>query len=237
METSFQANILTLYPDMFPGPLGFSNAKKALEKNICSLNVVDIRDFAQDKHKSVDDEPFGGGAGMVMKPDVLDRAIKQTHTDSSMPLIYMSPRGKPLNQKMVHSLVDKGGATILCGRFEGVDQRVLDKNDVIEVSIGDYILSGGEPAAIVLLDSIIRLLPNVTGKKQSLEEESFEEGLLEYPHYTRPNNWEGYKVPEVLISGHHQKIADWRKQKSVEVTKLKRPDLYEKYIRSNSLEN
>jgi tRNA (guanine37-N1)-methyltransferase len=233
MSSCWKANILSIFPQMFPGPLGFSNAGRALEEKRWSLNAVDLRDFALDKHKSVDDEPFGGGAGMVMKPDVLDRAINDIHQDD-MPLIYLTPRGKLLNQSRVHELAEGKGATILCGRFEGVDQRVLEKHNFEEICIGDYILSGGESAAIVLLDSVIRLLPNVTGKKESLEDESFERGLLEYPHYTRPQDWEGRKVPEVLISGHHQKIADWRNNQSVEVTKLRRPDLYEAYQKTKA---
>ncbi|MCP4394807.1 MAG: tRNA (guanosine(37)-N1)-methyltransferase TrmD [Alphaproteobacteria bacterium] len=220
--------VLTIFPEMFPGYLGCSLAGKALEKGLWNLDVVNIRDFATDKHRSVDDNPFGGGAGMVMKPDVIDRAIKSSHKKGR--LIYFTPRGKKLNQDKVKSLMTEENITLLCGRFEGIDQRVFEANNIEEISIGDFILSGGEPAAMILMDAVIRLLPDVMGSNLSLEEESFENGLLEYPLYTRPQNWEGKEVPEVLLSGHHENITKWRLEKAKEITKDKRNDLWEKYI-------
>jgi len=201
---SWAATVLTLYPDMFPGPLGHSLAGKALEEEIWSLETVNIRDHATDKHASVDDTPAGGGAGMVLKPDVL----------------------KPLSQERVLQLAEGPGAVIICGRFEGIDERVIEARGLEEVSIGDYVLSGGEPAALVLLDAVIRLLPDVMGNACSGEAESFSGGLLEYPHYTRPRSWEGREIPEVLLSGDHGRIAKWRAQRSEELTQERRPDLW-----------
>ena len=226
-KAPWHATALTIFPEMFPGPLGQSLAGRALEKGIWSLDAVNIRDFATDKHRSVDDVPFGGGAGMVMRPDVLDAAIRGC--GGSGPLIYMTPRGRLMDQALVRELADGPGATILCGRFEGVDQRVLDAHGALEVSLGDFVLSGGELPALVLLDAIVRLLPGVLGNQDTLAEESFEWGLLEYPHYTRPQAWEGREVPEVLLSGHHERIRAWRLDQAERVTKARRPDLWDRY--------
>ena len=224
----FRAVVLTLFPDMFPGPLGASLAGKALHDGVWSLETVDIRGFASDKHRTVDDSPFGGGAGMVMRPDVLDAAITASRP-SGTPLIYLTPRGRILDQARVRELAAGAGATVLCGRSEGVDQRLLEAQEVEEVSLGDFILSGGEAAAIALLDAVVRLLPGVVGKTESLENESFETGLLEYPHYTRPDVWSGREVPEVLRSGHHAKVAAWRQAQAEEITRIRRPDLWARY--------
>ena len=224
----WRATILTLYPDMFPGPLGTSLAGRALEKGLWSLDTFHIRDFAEGKHRNVDDTPAGGGAGMVLRPDVVGRAIDAaTGEGDRRPRILLSPRGKPLTQEKVRSLKEAGGAILLCGRFEGVDQRVIDGRNLEEISIGDYILSGGELGAMVLMDAVVRLLPGVMGKVASGEDESFESGLLEYPHYTRPTVWEGHEIPDILASGHHGKIAKWRHEQAVALTKERRPDLYE----------
>ncbi len=224
----WRASVLTLYPDMFPGPLGTTLAGRALENGIWSLEAVHIRDFAEGKHRNVDDTPAGGGAGMVLRPDVVARAIDHvTAASDTRPRILLSPRGKPLTQEKVHQLKDAGGVILLCGRFEGVDQRVIDGRNLEEISIGDYILSGGELGAMVLMDAVVRLLPGVMGKVASGEEESFESGLLEYPHYTRPTVWEGREIPDILTSGHHGNIAKWRQQQAIELTKDRRPDLYE----------
>ena len=227
------AQVLTLFPEMFPGFLGASLAGKALEKRIWALEVLDIRDFARDKHRAVDDAPFGGGAGMVMRPDVVDAALLaaraaagQRGGEASGPAIYLSPRGRLLTQAMAREIVAGPGVTLLCGRYEGVDQRVLDAHGVAEVSIGDYVLSGGEPAALVLLDAVVRLLPGVVGNEASPAEESFERGLLEYPHYTRPAEWQGRAVPEVLLSGHHENIRRWRMAEAERITRERRPDLW-----------
>ncbi|WP_294395481.1 tRNA (guanosine(37)-N1)-methyltransferase TrmD [uncultured Sphingomonas sp.] len=225
---SFAATILTLYPEMFPGPLGISLAGRALAQGRWSLEAVQIRDFATDKHRSVDDTPAGGGAGMVMRADVLAAAI-DAHADGR-PLIAMTPRGRPLDQARVRELAGGSGVTILCGRFEGVDQRLFDARAIEEVSIGDYVLSGGETGALVLLDACVRLLPGVMGAASSGDEESFESGLLEYPHYTRPFEWEGRTIPEVLRSGDHAKIAAWRKAQAEIITRSRRPDLWERHI-------
>jgi len=225
-----KVNILTIFPELFPGFLGSSLTGRALEENKFELNAINIRDYALDKHKSVDDTPCGGGAGMIMRPDVLGRAIKENHTKGR--IIYMSPRGKTLTQSKVRELSKEEELTIICGRFEGIDERVIEAYDIEEISLGDYILTGGEQAALVMLDAIIRLLPGVLGNSSSIEEESFENNLLEYPQYTRPIEWEGRLVPEVLLSGHHQKISEWRKQQSEATTKVKRPDLYKIYLES-----
>ncbi len=227
---SFHAQILTLYPDMFPGPLGASLAGRALADGTWSLDTIQIRDFADDRHRSVDDTPAGGGAGMVLRADVLGRAVD--HAVAAQPgarLLHMSPRGTPLTQARVRNLAAGSGVTILCGRFEGVDQRLLDARAIEEVSIGDYILSGGELGAMVLLDACVRLLPGVMGATLSGEDESFENGLLEYPHYTRPQEWEGRTIPEVLRSGDHARIAAWRENAAREITRLRRPDLWERH--------
>lgn len=224
----WRATVLTLYPDMFPGPLGTSLAGRALEKGLWSLDRLHIRDFAEGKHRNVDDTPAGGGAGMVLRPDVVGRAIDAaTGEGDTRPRILLSPRGKPLTQDKVRELKEAGGAILLCGRFEGVDQRVIDGRHLEEISIGDYILSGGELGAMVLMDAVVRLLPGVMGKVASGEDESFESGLLEYPHYTRPAVWEDREIPEILSSGHHGNIAKWRHEQAVALTKERRPDLFE----------
>ncbi|CCG08739.1 tRNA (guanosine(37)-N1)-methyltransferase TrmD [Pararhodospirillum photometricum] len=225
---SLRAVVLTLFPEMFPGPLGASLTGKALTNGLWSLDAVDIRSFATDRHRTVDDSPFGGGAGMVMRPDVVDAAIEASWPGDG-PLIYLSPRGRPLDQALAHTLAQVPSLTVLCGRYEGVDQRVLEARAVQEVSIGDYVLSGGELAAFVLLDAVVRLLPGVLGGAQSLDEESFEGGLLEYPHYTRPAVWQERAVPEVLISGHHQNVAAWRRAQAEDLTRQRRPDLWARY--------
>lgn len=223
---TFRATVLTLYPEMFPGHLGVSLAGRALERGDASIEPVNIRDFATDKHRSVDDTPAGGGAGMVLKPDVLARAIDAVSPgDDLRPRLLMSPRGRPLSQQRVRELAGGPGTVIICGRFEGVDQRVIDARSLEEVSIGDYVLSGGEPAALVVLDAIIRVLPGVMGNAASGEQESFEAALLEHPHYTRPQVFEGRTIPEVLTSGNHKAIETWRAAQSLELTKRRRPDL------------
>jgi tRNA (guanine37-N1)-methyltransferase len=221
---SFKATILTLYPEMFPGFLGASLSGKALARGDWSVEAAQIRDFATDKHRSVDDTPAGGGAGMVLRPDILGKAIDSI-ADDERPRLLMSPRGRPLTQARVRELADGPGAVIVCGRFEGVDQRVIDARNLEEVSIGDYVLSGGEPAAMILLDAVVRVLPGVMGNKQSGVHESFENGLLEHPHYTRPAEWEGQTIPEVLTSGNHKKIDEWRHRQALKLTKERRPDL------------
>ncbi|WP_159952749.1 tRNA (guanosine(37)-N1)-methyltransferase TrmD [Rhizobium sp. 18065] len=221
---SFKASILTLYPDMFPGHLGHALAGRALERGDWSLEAVQVRDFAEDKHRSVDDTPSGGGAGMVLKPDVLARAIDSI-ADDARPRLLMSPRGRPLTQQRVRALADGEGVVIVCGRFEGVDQRVIDARQLEEVSIGDYILSGGEPAALTLLDAVVRILPGVMGNQLSGVHESFEGGLLEHPHYTRPQVFEGSEIPDVLTSGNHAAIEKWRHAEAVKLTRARRPDL------------
>jgi len=228
---SFRATILTLYPEMFPGHLGTSLAGKAMERGQWSLDTVQIRDFATDKHRTVDDTPAGGGAGMVLKPDVLARAIDHASENDGRPRLLMSPRGKPLTQKRVRELAGGNGIIIVCGRFEGVDQRVIDGRGLEEVSIGDYILSGGEPAALILLDAIIRILPGVMGNDLSGLHESFEGGLLEHPHYTRPQIWEDREIPAVLTSGNHAAIAKWQREQAEELTRERRPDLLEKKLK------
>lgn len=232
-EPCWTAAVLTLFPEAFPGPLGLSLAGKALENGLWRLETVDIRNFASDKHRSVDDVPFGGGPGMVMRPDVVDGAYQ--HARESLvpegrgPAVYLSPRGRLLDHALVSELAAQDGAILLCGRYEGVDQRVLDACGFIEVSVGDYVLSGGEMAALVLMDAVVRLRPGVVGDPATLEDESFSRGLLEYPHYTRPRTWAGRDVPEVLTSGHHGNIADWRQRQSEALTKQRRPDLWARY--------
>jgi len=224
---TFAATILTLYPEMFPGPLGISLAGRALAEGTWSLDAVNIRDFAIDKHRTVDDTPAGGGAGMVLRADVLAAAIDSVADDR--PVLAMTPRGKPLDQARVRALAGGPGVTIICGRFEGFDERIFAARAIEEVSIGDYILSGGEMGALVLLDACIRLLPGVMGAASSGVDESFETGLLEYPQYTRPYEWEGRTIPEVLRSGDHARIAAWRKHMAETETRLRRPDLWERH--------
>ncbi len=227
---SFAADILTLYPEMFPASLGMSIAGRALERGDWSLNTHQIRDFASDKHSTVDDSPAGGGPGMVLKADVLGAAIDSlSGDDDNRPRLLMSPRGKPLNQAMVRDFALGPGVVIVCGRFEGVDERVIQARGLQEVSVGDYVLSGGEPGAIILLDAVVRLLPGVMGSDLSELDESFENGLLEHPQYTKPRMWEGLEIPPVLLSGNHGAVEKWRHEKALEVTKAKRPDLFEKF--------
>ncbi len=227
---TWRATVLTIFPEMFPGPLGSSLAGNALADGKWALQVIDIRDFATDKHRSVDDTPSGGGAGMVMRADIAAAAIDAARAGvpPDMPALYLSPRGRPLTQARVRELAEGSGAILLSGRFEGIDQRVLDARSIEEVSIGDYVLSGGELAALVLIDACVRLLPGVAGNETSLAEESFAQGLLEYPHYTRPREWEGRTVPEVLLSGDHKAIAAWRREQAEKLTSERRPDLWEK---------
>jgi tRNA (guanine37-N1)-methyltransferase len=224
---TWQATVLTIFPEMLPGPLAYSLAGKALNAGIWQLVTVDIRDFATDKHRSVDDAPFGGGPGMVMRPDVLDAAI--TGADGVGPLLAMSPRGRRLDHELVRALAAGPGVRLICGRFEGIDERVIEARAIEEISIGDFVLSGGEPAAIALLDACVRLLPGVVGCAAALAEESFAAGLLEYPHYTRPQMWEGRAVPEVLVSGNHRQIRDWRQAAAEHLTRERRPDLWRHY--------
>jgi tRNA (guanine37-N1)-methyltransferase len=221
------AKVLTLFPEMFPGPLGFSLAGRALDQGLWALETTDIREFASDKHATVDDAPFGGGPGMVMRADVVGNALEATRSKTRP--IYLTPRGRQLDQDRVRALAVDPEITILCGRFEGVDERVLDAHGLEQVSLGDFVLSGGEPAAITLIDACVRLLPGVIGKAESLTDESFEEGLLEYPHYTRPVDWQGHKVPELLLSGHHEKIKNWRREAAEKITQERRPDLWNRY--------
>jgi tRNA (guanine37-N1)-methyltransferase len=227
---TFAATILTLYPEMFPGPLGASLAGRALENGAWALQAVQIRDFATDKHRTVDDTPAGGGAGMVLKPDVLAAAVDHSRKlQPNAPVLAMTPRGAPITQERIRELAAGPGVTILCGRFEGFDERIFAGREVEEVSLADIVLSGGEPAALAILDACIRLLPGVMGAPSSGAEESFEEGLLEYPHYTRPQEWEGRTIPEVLRSGDHARIAAWRKAMSESDTRSRRPDLWERH--------
>jgi tRNA (guanine37-N1)-methyltransferase len=224
---SWQATVLTIFPEMLPGPLAYSLAGKALKNGVWALDVVDIRDFATDRHRSVDDAPFGGGPGMVLRADVLDAAI--AGAGGVGPLINLSPRGKPLDQVRVRDLAAGPGVRLICSRFEGVDERVLEENRVEEVSLGDFVLSGGEPAAIALIDACVRLLPGVIGTAEALTEESFAAGLLEYPHYTRPAIWHGRTVPDTLVSGDHGRVRAWRRAQAELLTRQRRPDLWERY--------
>ncbi len=229
-------SILTLFPDLFPGPLGASLTGQALQQNKWQLNAINIRDFATDKHKTVDDTPFGGGAGMVMKPDIIENALFSIPDDKRGKRIYLSPRGTPLTQALATQLAAESALTLLCGRYEGVDQRVLDAHDFTEVSIGDYVLTGGEMAAMVLIDAVLRLLPGVLGNADTHHEESFYNGLLEYPHYTRPANWldkngVSHHTPLVLLSGHHAEIRQWRQAEAETLTAKRRPDLWDAFIK------
>jgi tRNA (guanine37-N1)-methyltransferase len=224
---SWQATVLTIFPEMLPGPLAYSLAGKALSTGLWRLDVVDIRDFARDKHRSVDDAPYGGGPGMVMRPDVLDAAVEGA--GGTGPLILLSPRGRRLDQRRVAELAAGAGVTLVCGRFEGVDERVLEARAIEELSLGDFVLSGGEPAAIAVLDACVRLLPGVVGDAEALAEESFAEGLLEYPQYTRPHLWQGRAVPPVLVSGDHRHIRNWRRAEAERLTRERRADLWERY--------
>lgn len=227
---AFKAKILTIFPEVFPGFLGYSLTGRALNEGIWQFEAVNIRDYAFDKHGSVDDTPCGGGAGMIMRPDVLGEAIEHNYDGGK--IIYMSPKGKPLTQKKVHELSKEDKLTIICGRFEGIDERVIEEYNIEEISIGDYILTGGEQAAMIMLDAIVRLLPGVLGNSASTENESFEAGLLEYPQYTRPIEWKGRKVPDILMSGHHENVAKWQREQALQITKERRPDLLEKMLDS-----
>ena len=227
------ARVLTLFPEMFPGPLDHSIAGKALEDGVWALETVDFRDFASDKHRTVDDAPFGGGPSMVLRPDVVDAALQAT-AGTRGPVIYLSPKGRLLDQARVREIAQASAVTLLCGRYEGVDERVIEARGLEEVSLGDFVLSGGEPAAMALIDACVRLLPGVLGNVESLVEESFERGLLEYPHYTRPQDWRGRKVPETLLSGHHEKIRAWRLAEAEKITRERRPDLWARYTAANS---
>ena len=223
------ARVFTLYPEIFPGPLNKGLYGKALEKKLWNLEVVNIRDSAEDKHKTVDDTPFGGGSGMLLKPDILGKSIDKNIKKGER-IFYLSPKGKKFDQKIAKDLSKEKTVNLVCGHFEGVDQRILDTRNIEEISIGDYILSGGESASFVVIDSVIRLLPGVLGNNMSKDEETFENGLLEYPQYTKPQIWEKKSVPNVLISGDHSKIKDWRLSQSKDITRRRRPDLWKKYL-------
>ena len=228
-RSPWTATVLTLFPEVFPGPLAASLAGKALTRGDWALDGLDIRDFARDKHRAVDDQPFGGGPGMVMRADVVDAALAAV-AGRPGPVIYLSPRGRLLDQSLVRGLAGGEGVTLLCGRYEGLDQRVIEARGLEEVSVGDYVLSGGETAAMVLVDAVVRLLPGVMGNAESPAEESFERGLLEYPHFTRPADWQGNTVPEVLLSGDHEKIRRWRQAEAERTTQARRPDLWARWL-------
>jgi len=233
-DKMWRARVLTIFPDMFPGPLGVSLTGQALTRGLWSLDAVDIRSYAEDRHASVDDVPFGGGPGMVMRADVMGRAIEAAREGcEDLPLVYLTPRGLPLTQERVHALADGPGLIAVAGRFEGIDARIMDAFPGEEISLGDFVLSGGELPAMTLIDACVRLLPGVIGAEESLQEESFETGLLEYPHYTRPREWQGLGVPDVLLSGHHEKVRAWRHAQAEEITRERRPDLWERYERGN----
>ena len=227
--SAWTARVLTIFPDMFPGPLGHSLAGRALSEKIWDLRTVDIRDFASDSHGTVDDAPFGGGPGMVMRADILDAALASVQ-DAPGPVIYLTPRGRTFDQERAASFASGPGVTLLCGRFEGIDERIIEERNFEEVSVGDFVLSGGEPAAMSVIDACVRLLPGVVGDEDSLVEESFAQGLLEYPQYTRPATWRGRTAPDVLLSGHHEKIRAWRLAQAERITRERRPDLWERYV-------
>jgi len=231
----WQATVLTLFPEMFPGQLGHSLAGKSLNDGIWTLKTLDIREFARDKHRTVDDAPLGGGVGMVLKPDVIAAALSAAASTVG-PRIYLSPRGRLLDQALVRELAAAPGAVFLCGRYEGVDQRVIDAADMMEVSIGDYVLSGGEVAALTVMDAVVRLLPGVMGKEAGHLEESFETGLLEHSHYTQPRLWNGIEAPAILASGHHRKIAEWRQAEAEKETQTRRPDMWQRYLARQQLQ-
>ena len=224
------ARIFTLYPELFPGPLGSGLYKKALEKKLWSLEVINIREYATDKHKTVDDTPFGGGSGMLMRADVIANSLDKNISDKAEPIIYLSPKGKKFDQAYAKKILNKN-INIICGHFEGVDERLLKTRNIEEISVGDFVLSGGEIGALVIIDSIVRLIPGVLGNSNSLKDETFERNLLEYPQYTKPQKWEKKDIPEVLLTGDHAKIKDWRLDQSEDITRRRRPDLWEKYKR------
>ena len=224
----FQAKIFTLYPEYFPGPFDIGICKKAFEKKLWDLKLINIRDYADDKHKTVDDTPYGGGVGMLMRPDVVAKSL-DSNLEEKETVYYLTPKGKIFNQNIAQDIVKKNNVNILCGHFEGVDQRVLDSRNVEEISIGDFILSGGEMATFIVLDTVLRLVPGVLGNLNSTKDESFENGLLEYPQYTKPQIWEKLSVPDILLSGDHNKIKSWRLSQSEAITRHRRPDLWQKY--------
>ena len=233
IKANWKAHVLTLFPEMFPGPLGHSIIGKALEEQVWSLKLINLQKFSRKGPKYVDDKPYGGGSGMIIKSEIIHKALKETtkkikHNSS---LVFLTPKGKKLNQEKIKKFVKKDNLILVCGKYEGIDQRVIDKWKMEEISLGDYILSGGEIAAMSLIDSCVRLLPNVLGSSKSLESETFENNLLEYPQYTKPRKWLGKKVPEVLLSGDHKKISEWKKNESIKITKIKRPDLFRKVIK------
>ena len=227
----WKARIFTLYPELFPGPLGVGLYKKALEKKLWSLDVVNIRDYSVDKHKTVDDTPFGGGSGMLMRADVIANSLDKNISDKAEPIIYLSPKGKKFDQTYAKKILNKN-INIICGHFEGVDERLLETRNIEEISVGDFVLSGGEIGALVIIDSIVRLIPGVLGNSNSLKDETFERNLLEYPQYTKPQKWEKKDIPEVLLTGDHAKIKDWRLDQSEDITRRRRPDLWSKYKKS-----
>ena len=227
----WKARIFTLYPELFPGPLAIGLYKKALEKKLWSLDVVNIRDYSVDKHKTVDDTPFGGGSGMLMRADVIANSLDKNISDKAEPIIYLSPKGKKFDQTYAKKILNKN-INIICGHFEGVDERLLETRNIEEISVGDFVLSGGEIGALVIIDSIVRLIPGVLGNSNSLKDETFERNLLEYPQYTKPQKWEKKDVPEVLLTGDHAKIKDWRLDQSEDITRRRRPDLWSKYKKS-----
>jgi tRNA (guanine37-N1)-methyltransferase len=224
----WKARVFTLYPELFPGPLGIGLYKKALDKKLWSLEVINIRDYAKDKHQTVDDTPFGGGSGMLMRADIVANALDKKILDKNEPIIYLSPKGKKFDQAYAKKILNKN-INIICGHFEGIDQRLLETRNIEEVSVGDFILSGGEIGALIVIDSIVRLIPGVLGNSDSLVDETFEKNLLEYPQYTKPKKWENKDIPEVLLSGDHAKIKGWRLDQSKDITRRRRPDLWEKY--------
>jgi tRNA (guanine37-N1)-methyltransferase len=237
MTAPWTARVLTLYPEMFPGPLGASITGRALAEDLWRLETVQLRDFAPDRHRSVDDTPAGGGAGMVLRPDVAARALDASESGfprAGWPVIYLSPRGLPLRQDLARRLAGGAGITLFCGRFEGLDERVIATRNILEISLGDFILTGGEIAAMGLIDACVRLIPRVLGNPESPVEESFSSGLLEHPQYTRPTVWEGLAIPEVLLSGHHGRIAEWRRAQAERITKERRPDLWRAYVSGRS---
>ena len=233
IKANWKAHILTLFPEMFPGPLGYSIVGKALEEKVWSLKLINLQNFSKKGPKYVDDKPYGGGSGMIIKSEIIHKALKETtkKIKNNYSLVFLTPKGKKLNQEKIKKFVKKDNLILVCGKYEGVDQRVIDTWKMEEISLGDYVLSGGEIAAMSLIDSCVRLLPKGLGSSKSLESETFENNLLEYPQYTKPREWLGKKVPEILLSGDHKKIREWKKKESIKITKIKRPDLFRKVIK------